>query len=463
MQPESSSRDWVFTDGFGELSSFFSVMYIDEADQLYISGLRDLKMIQTNAEDFFPEPVSPEIDKKFPRLGKKISFVQENMKESEIFVDSPDREEELLSATSRSALYLAQLAEWVLFYILHNGEAEYKAEKVLCDLKKSRPETIVELAKKYAGSLGFDYGKDEKCFLKKDSRKLRNAFKKVPSMAPLLDIFLIGLADEPWLRAFAKEHPGFLTSLAELNKKRNASFHSGDVNEISVFKDCIEKARKEIFDLMKAGLGIEVTGSSSVSFKRKIDAMNERNAAIGRMENSLGFTLCRTLDINLIRFITDMECRGADKASLKNAVVIDQYKILEHLFVSVNESTGDEYKNSDWETKCRKCGLKTEESGMTALRNTSRENIDKALGRKKSSMNAACIAFCTLADGDLLRGIAKEWPEMLIDVSYIAGKRGHGEIPDEIDLEKVLEIKKHIVDLIKFFAENGFLTGKHVN
>ena len=105
----------------------------------------------------------------------------------------------------------------------------------------------------------------------------------------------------------------------------------------------------------------------------------------------------------------------------------------------------------------------TERSEITALLNTSYENIDKALDRKQSSMNAACIAFCTLADGDLLRGIAKEWPEMLYDVSYITKKRGHGEIPDEIDTKKVLEIKKHIIDLIKFFAENGFLTGKHVN
>ena len=83
--------------------------------------------------------------------------------------------------------------------------------------------------------------------------------------------------------------------------------------------------------------------------------------------------------------------------------------------------------------------------------------------RKPSSMNAACIAFFTLSDVNLLREISTKWRKMLADVSYIVYKRGHGEIPSEIDTSRVLEIKKHIIELIHFFAGNGFLTEKTVN
>lgn len=469
IQPEGASRDWIFTDGFGNISSFFSSRHIkNEIDNKYISELRSKKEILSNASD---NSKSPQRDQKYPQLHEKITQTQKCLKELEIFVDSPDKEEALRSAVSDSLLFLTQLAEWVLFYILHKDGAEYKSKKVLSDLEglklnKNSNFIIGKMAKRKAAGLGFLIEKD--FFFFQSYGRLCNAFNGNPALFPLTDILLIGFENEPWLHKLASGHPDFLSVLTELNKNRNQSFHSGGLDKIKALKKCIDKAYTQIMFLIDNVLENEVTESSALTFTEKIAIMNEFNNAITRTEQTLGFALYQTLNFNLTRFVTDMERRGTEADSLNNAIIIDQYKILEHLFVSVTECLGDEHRNEDWKAKSQECGFELDlsERGKKEfghLLGTKPERINAALNRKPSSMNAACIAFCTLADNELLHGIAKQWPEMLSDVSYIANKRGHGEIPAKIDSERALKMKEDIIDLIHFFAENGFLTRKNVN
>lgn len=461
MQPEGSSRDWVFTDGFGGITSFFSVQCIkNDVDIKFISSLRDNMQIQTNAQE---KNVSP-VEKKYPMLKGKMDSAQKCMKEIRMIVDSPDKEENLISAMTDSLLFLTQLAEWVLFYILHDGQSEYMSKSVLSDLEKFKGNRashfiIAGIATKTARRIGFDCGTEDKKSLRQGYGKLWYAFNKVPSLFPLLDIFLIAFENEVWLRDFAKENTDFLSVLTNLNISRNQSFHSGRVGDSKKFIEEIENTYQKILALMKECLGIKIEESQELSFAEKVALQNERDQAISRMEQSLGFTLCHTLDSNLIRFVTDMERRGTQADFLSNAIVLDQYKILEHIFVSVNESLGDDYKNSDWKAKLRASGFELSETDeFKSILRTNEDRINSALERKPSSMNAACIAFCTLSDENLLRGISSKWKKMLSDVSYIAYKRGHGEIPSEIDAVRVLDIKGHIIDLIHYFAENGFLT-----
>jgi hypothetical protein len=210
---------------------------------------------------------------------------------------------------------------------------------------------------------------------------------------------------------------------------------------------------------MEKGLNIKVKEASEFSFEEKIALQNERDEAISRMEDALGFSLCYTLNAGLISFIIDMERRGTNAENLNNAIILDQYRILEYLFKSVNECLGDELKNSGWVEKVKRAGFVIpEENVFKTLLKTKEDKISAALNRKNASMNAACIAFCTLADAELLRGISAQWREMLSDICYIAHKRSHGEIPDSIDEKRTLEIKKRIIDLIHYFAKNGFLT-----
>lgn len=466
FQPEGSSRDWIFTDGFGQITSFFSVSHIDnDDDNRFISSLRAKTQIQTNEQ----EKALVVTDRKYPSLQQKLNNAQRSMKELQMIVDSPDKEEELRSAMIDSCLFLTQLAEWVLYYILHEGNSEYKARNALSSLekfqnKKSSDHIISGIAKRCAFTLGFECGTDEKKSLVQRYGKLWYAFNKVPALFALLDILLIGLEQEPWLKKFAKEHSDFLTVLTSLNISRNQTFHSGAVGESKAFVEQTEKAYREILAFMKAGLGIEVNESKKLSFAEKVALQNERDEAISRMEQSLGFALCRTLDGNLIRFVTDMERRGTDAALLSNAIILDQYKILEHMFVSANERLGNEWKSSDWKAKVRSAGFELAKTkDFKAFLGTNAARINSALERKPASMNATCIAFCTLADVNLLKDIAMQWKTMLKDVSYVTEKRAHGEIPAKIDPALALEIKRHLIGLIKFFAENEFFLEKSVN
>ena len=193
MQPEGSSREWIFTDGFGKITSFFSSQSIkNEADRKFISSLRDNLQIQTNARE---QSIS-KADKKYPKLKEKLDSAQKCMKELRMIVDSPDKEENLLSAMTDSLLFLAQLAEWVLFYILHDGQSEYRAKRVLSEFEKFKENRasafiIAGIASKTARRIGFDCGTEEKKSLTQRYGKLWYAFNHVPSLFPLLDVFLI--------------------------------------------------------------------------------------------------------------------------------------------------------------------------------------------------------------------------------------------------------------------------------
>lgn len=462
FQPEGSSRDWVFTDGFGKVTSFFSVQRINnDIDKKYIASLRESVQVRTNANN--SSTVSKSVEK-YPKLKEKLVSLQKCMKELDLFVDSPDKEDNLRSAMADSVIYLTQLVEWVLFYIMHKHSNEYGVKEFLDKNRRmfsSRASSYIigSSAFKSAQNLGFDIGLNEKKAFRQKNGKLWDAFEKTPKLLPLLDVLLISLGQESWLKEFAGENPDFLSILVDLNEKRNQGMHVGFVKDDKDFLAYVKKAYNEILFFMQMGLNVKINETNKFTFEEKIALQNERDAAISRMEVNLGFSLCHTLNASLIRLVVDMERRGTKTDDLNYAIILDQYRILECLFRSVNESLGDGLKNSDWKEKMKHAGFAIpEENEFKTLLKTKENKIRSALNRKDASMNAACIAFCTLADTELLRGISAQWREMLSDICYIVHKRSHGEIPDSIDEKRTLEIKKRIIDLIHYFAEKGFLT-----
>ena len=464
FQPEGSSRDWVFTDGFGKITSFFSVKKIqDDVDRKYISELREKMQVKTNSQAKTSIKLPEE---KYPKLKDKLVSAQKCMKELRLFVDSPDKEESLRSAMADSVIYLTQLMEWVLFYILHKKSNEYHVRVVLTENSnafnnKESYHINGGLATRCARNLGFDVGVTEKKSFCQRNGKLWNSFVETPKLLPLLDVLLISLYEKEWLQEFARDYSDFLCILVDLNDKRNQGFHSGSVNRMDEFSAHIEEAYQEILEFMKKGLNVKVNEYSEFTFEEKVALQNEMNAAITRMEQTLGFALCQTLDASLIGFVTDMERRGIDSKTLNNAIILDQYRILENLFKSVNESLDNELVHSDWLAKVKGAGFGIpEEKEFKTLLRTKEEKIRSALNGRNSSMNAACIAFCTLADKNLLRGVSSMWRDMLADICYVVNKRSHGEIPTSIDCDRALKIKERIVELIRYFAEMGFLTSR---
>ncbi|MBR6124776.1 hypothetical protein IKQ19_14465 [Candidatus Saccharibacteria bacterium] len=459
MQPEGSSRDWVFSDGFGKISTFFTSSQIkNEIDNRYISsGLRSQLQVQTNAFD--EDSLHDEGD--YPKLKQKIDLVEKNMRELQMSVDSPDRAEMLFSAVADSVLYLTQLAEWVLYYALHKDDVATDALIFLDSMNGNKDALfcVGSLAFRCARSIGFDCIPKTKDALCQKPTKVKNAYHQ-PSLLPLLSLFLITFEKDPFYKDFAKRYPDFLQSLLSLNFKRGQSFHAGKLDdEIRKIRDNVDGVREQLYYLVNNALGVKIKEKNGLSFLEKINLQNERDEAIGRIEKNLGFALCHTLDPSLIRFVTDMERRGIDVSTLNNAIIIDQYKIMEFLFVSANKRLGNSLRNSDWMKKVVAAGFDFSENKKMygGIMNTQGYRVQASLERKPSTMNAACIAFCILAEHSLLRKIANRWKSMIGDINYIVKKRGHGEIPAEIDPAYVLEIKRHIVDIIHFFAEEGYL------
>lgn len=463
MLPEGNSRSWVCTDGFGDLSTFFSTDSITyERDKNFIAGLKNNLQSSTNAS-VASERVAP---KEYPNLAEKLTLVQKNMGALNMFVNSPDKEEELRMARGDAILYMTQSFEWALFYILQKKDFEYKVRKVLADFEKFKTNKnsgfiIGGISSKNAKKIGFVIDADCKKSLRERYGRIRGAFENTPSLFALVELAVLSLDEEKWFKDFAKKHSEFISDLVMLNRKRNRSFHAGDAEADT---SELKKVYATMLELLKAGLCVEINDNQELTFAERQLFQNERISAISRMENSLGFALCHLLDNSLLCFYTDMERRSSDANHTDNAVVLSIYQILENIFVSVNECLGDEYKNSDWMQKSRSCGFIFDgTSAFKSLLNTHEDRIQNALERKPSTMNAACIAFMTLADANLLRELKNIWKEMLFDVSYIVHLRGHGEIPDKIDVQRILDIKEHITKTIIFFAKKGFLTRKTIN
>lgn len=453
---EGDSEQWGFSDGFGNHSHFFSREKIkNDKDTRFITGLRERlhKDTNTTAQQSNAAPPNP-----FPKVQEKLQSVKTNLADWEERPHSPDQEEKSRKARNGCILSLVQLMEWTLCHLLHSNE--YQVGNVLATLGKYGKQQnarymIGSLASSAGKRLGFKLPKEVATCLNERYGRIKSAWEGRPTLFALIVLLLISLEKEEWLQVFAQNHGDFICRLAELNRLRNESFHTGCV---SAEKSFAEEILSDILDFMKAGLQVEVMEKEArLSRKENFRRENKRQAALSAAEMDLGFSLYDSLEPGLRNLVVDMEgCCGND-GTCDNAIVLEQYKLLENILALVNGALGNELRNSDWKAKAGEAGLGNMES-LNSLAGTNEERIKKALARKPSSMTAACIAFLTLARVELLKGIWKVWPDFLLDIDYLAKQRGHGEIPEEIDNDRVLRIKGKLIELIKFFAGEGFLT-----
>lgn len=454
---EGDSEHWGFSDGFGNHSLFFSREKIRAAkDNEFITGLRERLHRDTNASapQSDAAPPSP-----FPKVQEKFQSVKTNLADWEEQPNSPDQGEKSRKARNECIVSLVQLMEWTLYHLLHGNE--YQVGNALADLdrqfekQKDARYMIGRLAALAGGRLGFNLPKDVANCLNERYGRIKSAWEGRPTLFALIVLLLISLENEEWLRVFAQHHSDFICRLAELNRLRNESSHTRDVSAEKAFA---EKILGDIHSFMEAGLQVKIMEKEArLSRKEKFLRENKRQAALSAAERALGFSLYDSLEPGLRNLVVDMEGCCGDDGSCDNAIVLEQYKLLENILVLANRSLGNELRSSDWKAKARSAGLGDVES-LTSLAGTNEERIKKALERRPSSMNAACIAFLTLARVELLKGIGKDWPDFLPDIDYLARQRGHGEIPEEIDNDRVLRIKGKLIELIEFLAGEGFLT-----
>ena len=453
LLPEGDVRNWVCTDGFRSISTFFSVEHIGSgAEAVYISNLRkDLKN-ETNAVD--GPSVYVNSSQNFNKIVEKNNTIRNCFLELKNEPNSPDKQREWKTSRNDAILYTDQMAEWVLHCMLTSKEYENEARQQLKILEKhqSNPNHIAFTAVRCAQDSGFDFC--EKGRLKRDYRQIRASFENAPALVAILDLALCTFRDKPWFTNFAHGHRDFISRLLQLNDVRNDSFHSDESN---IGLEFLERMHKDIHELLLDGLGVKIKDDGKISFAKINAKRNARLSAISQMEGDLGFALCRTLDATLIHFYTEMESHSLKITQVKNEIVLNMYQVLEKVFVLANERLDDSLQNTFWREKAKSAGFVIDEVDCDALVNTKPELIANARRRRKSSMNAACIAFFTLAEHKLLLQLKNKWPKMPADISYITRLRGHGEIPREIDVPRVWGIKGNIREIIKFLAGQGYL------
>lgn len=451
LLPEGDTQHWVCTDGFGSISTFFSVDPIKaSAEVAYITNLRSELKNETNAVDGLliqANSSSPynKIVEKYKAAGRCFLEMKKKPK-------SPDEEKEWTRSRNNAFLYTEQLAEWTLSCILTSKDYEIEARQQLDILKDYQPNHIASTATNSAKDCGFDFCAKNR--LVKGYGQIEASFRGEPVLVAILDLALCTFRSKPWFKKFAQEHRDFISRLLQLNDERNDSFHSG---EAKMSLEFLESMRENIRKLLLDGLGVKLEDDGKISFAQINAKRAARLMAISRMEIDLGFALSHILDPKLIQFYIEMESRSPKEGQVENDVVLNMYQVLERVFVLANERLDDSLQNSLWNEKAKSAGFKIDEIDCCALFTTRPQLIALAMRRGKSSMNAAYIAFFTLAEKSLLLDIKRIWPTMPADISYIAWLRGHGEIPQEIDKQRVWGIKANIKKIIKFLAQQGYL------
>lgn len=459
MLIDGDTRNWVFSDGLGRLSPSFCMDYINDTDSGVIQSLRSNlnSGVTSNNDENSIE------DSSYPLLSQKIVAVQKNMDVLMETVTSSDKAEEHFSAKNKAILALYQLLEWALHYLLHQETYKKKIENVLTSLipLKKKADSYIDvgiLAEECAKSLNQEINRNVRNCLQERASTLISAFtRNTPKLFPLLDLMLLGLADEPKLKEFLGRNTDFLKQVVELHNWRNKSLHAGH-NEIE--DNYLKQLRDLVFDFLYPALGVSCDKDHVMTFDEKTRFRTARTSAIERMEKGLGPVVCREINWILKNFVTDMEQDLPNKTNVDNAIVIDIYRILESIFTSVNNTFNRAWLDKDWIRKAIYCNFYVDEKNKSefgAVVHTKPENIDNAIDRKKSSMNAECIAFISLSNDKLLRDTSAIWRNMIKDVNYIAIMRGHGEIPDKIDVDYVMSIKTQVYKFITLLTKKGYL------
>lgn len=458
----SGIDDWIISDGFGNISAYFSnqISHFSEQDCDYINRLRN-----SLENTFFGEETTlKKQNGKYKELFEKIENVQREMTTINNSINSPDLEVIYISAKNDAILYICQMLEWTFFYTLH--KFQYETDSVLLELSKlaknrSSHYIIGNKVFRILSEMKMKTDTMTKNRLTESYKRLVSSYNSIPSLFPLFDLVILALKEEDFLSNFISKNQDFVLYLQKLISLRNTSFHTGD--DI-IKKTDIEPLYSLALKVVESFLNINVEKvNGSKSFYEEVSEQSHRDAAILRVERNFGFLICNTLDKSIIRFFIDMERRINNKGQIiNNAIILDLYKIYETIFKSLNLSLSNEYKSSDWLEKARSANFLLDSKKIGAVEHASPERVDKALNRKPSSMQATCVAFITLASIDLLREIAVMWNTFIEDISYIAHVRGHGEIPSIIDKSIVSEICKHSYRLIKQLVDKGFLLNQDI-
>lgn len=457
LEGKSGPGDWIVSNGFGYFSNFFSngLKNISEKDAIYIQNLR-----KTNT---FIGKESPKViieNNRYPELVDKIEDIQKQRIIIKQEVDSPDAEEIYKYAKNRAVVLITQMTEWSFLYTLqnykHNVDRVFENLEFLFGNEQSQ-NIISSKILKLLSKLKLNTDKKTEIFVKQNFNRIKSDYDyNKPELGPLFVLAVLALEKEKFFKDFIEKNKDFVLNLQKLNDLRNDTFHTkSDIAKQEEIASLYSLSKK----IMEKFLNIKIKNEqeNNVIFEI-ITALDERDAAVKRTEENLGFLLCKSLDYSLINCFVDIEKSINDEGQIiNNKIVLDLYVIYEKIFVLMNICFSNDYKNKDWSQKVKGI-FSLNEIGVIVTT----KKFEAALNRKKTSMQAACAAFLALSNIQLLRDIKNEcnWLTFVEDMSLIAKLRGHGEILFEItekQTQQILSIRKKTYEFIKLLTKKGFL------
>ena len=468
LEGMSGPGDWIVSNGFGKISNFFSnnLEQISQEDQKYITNLR--KQLET---DYIGKnDIKQNGNNKYNKLIEKIEAFQKKYDTMNTIFNKKERskdEKKIYKETKNDAIVLiTQMLEWTFYYTLHNYK--FNVDKIFSEELKNVPKNneskyiignkVYNLLIKL--NLKMDYM--TKNILKESYNKLKIAYNETPSIFPLFDLIVLALKDEVFFKEFIKDNKSFVVELQDLMVLRNVASHTYNDQDI---KNKIDHFYKLFKKVKKVFLNTELkTETNKKSFSEMTDEEISRIDAIKRVEEKLGLLLSNVLDSSLITSFVNIEMFikeiNNEEEIKSNLIILDLYKIYERIFVLMNLSFSDDYKNTNWEQKSQNVGFSLVPKKIKAITKIKKEFFNDALMRKPSSMQAACAAFLALSNDRLLKDIKDFWPTFVEDISLIANLRKHGEAPEEITQEEklsILSIRENTYNLVKLLTKEEYL------
>ncbi|MEE0998780.1 MAG: hypothetical protein UIH41_03835, partial [Treponemataceae bacterium] len=296
---------WITTDGFGDISPFFSenLRYLNQNEEKYIQGLRKKlsnKIIRDAGFDSKNNCSSGKEDKdwiKYPEIGNKLQKLQGLLKKLDKLGESSDEQRILHEAKITSIENIYQIIEWILYYYIKQNElyAKKQIEEIqnLSD-KPVKHTAVGTYVVRIARDLGFQISKEQEKLFRTKLGTMKFSMKAGENheLFSLLNLTIAINKDvqESPVRKLAVEFPTLLAFLGELKEARGKAAHSHETN-ISATKilEYFTNLEKIINILFKKKISEANTPNKKLHRFELVQEENIENEIISLLEEKYGY------------------------------------------------------------------------------------------------------------------------------------------------------------------------------
>ncbi len=481
MLQEGNKLSWITSDGFGNITPFFSenIGFLKDTEQKYILGLRrklDNKVIQ-DAGFAYKKDSSIGDWTKYPEIGEKLFKLKKLLPQIDKLVKNSDEQRRLYEAKISSVENIYQIIEWILYY--HIKENEIYAKKKIQELhtlstgyvnRFTIGYYIVQIAKE----IGFQIGIDTEKLFRVKLGTMKYSMKDGENHE-LFSLFVLAIAiskdlkNSP-IRKLAVEISTLPGLLSELKEERGKAAHSHETNlsdtRITEYYAVVEKILDILF---KRKIDTSSYSEKKQTYFDFIQEENIENEAIALLEEKYGYGLINVLPGDYIQVLLEIEKGSIDRNNIMPVVILDEYQLLEKIFHSLQQKTKTIKIYTDYfeyaKNKALNAGFIFDTNKLKVLEKASSGRIEAALNSNDASLQADFLAWLCSESDNNLRQMAQECNDLPFVVNRIAELRGHGELPDKTAYSNLeaIDFTQKINNLIKYLGYSGYFSSENIN